>query len=132
MNREIYRVEFEELQIVENLDNNKIRFTSGKEISIVDSHGQECCEHVYADWSNAKHVLPFLEGKKVKEVIIKTISEMGFVICFNDDWDIGAKVFIPCYNEQNGYYSSDLSLEITYEDRTIKVDISGAVEDRIN
>ena len=51
---------------------------------------------------------------------IKLISKTG------DKW------FIPCYNEQNGYYSSNLNLIIEFEDKpTITIDITDYVEDKI-
>jgi hypothetical protein len=43
------------------------------------------------------------------------------------------KIFIPCYNYQNGYYSSNLSVVITQGGTTkTEVDISDCVEDHID
>lgn len=42
------------------------------------------------------------------------------------------KVFIPCYNYQNGYYGSDLELIIKNNNVQTKIDISNLVEDHID
>jgi hypothetical protein len=70
---------------------------------IEDSHEQDCCEHVYADWNELKTqtgALEMLEALTLEKVDI-TPCEYGFRM---------NGFFVPCYNEQNGYYSNDLSI----------------------
>lgn len=48
--------------------------------------------------------------------------------------DCGIRIngyFIPCYNEQNGYYSSNLELQIKVGGKVISVDIQRFIEDDI-
>lgn len=67
---------------------------------LIDYHEQDCCEHVYADFSNLdsgilKH--------KFESISLEDTRE-GFR--FGD----ARKYFVPCYNEQNGYYSDYLEI----------------------
>ena len=77
-----------------------ILFSNGT--GLIDYHYQDCCEHVYADFSNLDsgildHNFNTIHLEKTNE---------GFR--FGD----ARKYFVPCYNEQNGYYSD--CLEIYY------------------
>jgi|SaaInlV_130m_DNA_2_1039683.scaffolds.fasta_scaffold09341_9 hypothetical protein len=94
-------------------------------------HNQDCCENVYADFSIMKYYKERLVDKELKDLTIKSVKDMGFLLCFNCGYD-NEKVFIPCYNSQNGYYSSDLELHITEGEVTTKIDISDLVEDDID
>lgn len=44
---------------------------------------------------------------------------------------IKEKFFVPCYNEQNGYYSDKLELILHKNNETEKIDITDFVEDNI-
>ena len=44
---------------------------------------------------------------------------------------IGEKFFIPCYNEQNGYYSSNLELILHKGKAKETIDVSEYVKDEI-
>ena len=68
---------------------------------LIDYHEQDCCESVYADFSNLdsdilKH--------KFESISLEEVNE-GFR--FGDT----RKYFVPCYNEQNGYYSDYLEIQ---------------------
>ena len=68
---------------------------------LIDYHPQDCCESVYADFSNLdsgilKHKFESIELESTDE---------GFR--FGD----ARKYFVPCYNEQNGYYSDYLEIQ---------------------
>ena len=67
---------------------------------IVDYHEQDCCESVYADFSNLDSDIM---NHRFKNIELKEAKE-GF--CFGDT----RKYFVPCYNEQNGYYSNYLEI----------------------
>ncbi len=102
------------------------------EIDISTYHDQDCCEHVYGDFSILKYSTEALVGNTLSTITIKSVPEMGFLIVFkvgHSDW---VKIFVPCYNSQNGYYSANLSLNVKYEGVETKVDISDLVEDNIN
>jgi hypothetical protein len=89
-------------------------------IIIEDYHEQDCCEHVYADFSALEDTTFFdeIKGKNLtaKEVAnnIELVEGKGFRIF---------GYFVPCYNVQDGYYSSNLTLIITEEHGKNKIEI---------
>lgn len=98
-------------------------------------HEQDCCENVYADLGILKtYNVSTKTGKTIdiKDIdfeesldkLIEGINEAGF----NMISKIGEKFFVPCYNEQNGYYSSNLELFLTYRE---VMDITDYVKDEI-
>ena len=93
----------------------KIIFDNGTEISFV--HDTECCEKVYADFKQLKDS-PFgiLNSDFENDVKIEVVKNAGFR--FGDDSN--SWWFVPCYDVQNGYYSDDLTLIITFPDKTTK------------
>jgi len=80
------------IKITESL----IKFDNGTEITF--SHDQDCCEQVYADFNSLKD--QDIKKKTFKEIKIRGVRGSGFRL---------NEYFIPCYNEQNGYYSSKYS-----------------------
>lgn len=131
MAEELYREKVDGVITDMVLGENNVQFVkeNGEKITLNDHHDQDCCEHVYADWGVLEYYRKDIVGKKVKEMLIKPVENMGFLICFYQDWEKGEKIFVPCYNDQNGYYGSDLELIINGE---TKIDVSNYVEDRIN
>lgn len=115
-----------------NLSNGVAVIFGEEEININCEHQQDCCENVYADFDDFKYHVDEITGKEVKEIIFKGVDGIGFLICFYFDYDVSEKVFIPCHNSQNGYYSSNLSLVVTRNKVVKKIDISDLVEDNIN
>lgn len=128
-NKEIYREKIEQ-KITDVIIEDGVCFVKedGSKISIVDFHYQDCCESVYADFDVIKYYKKDIAGKEFKEMVIKAVPEMGFLICLYQDWDKGEKIFVPCYNEQNGCYGSDLKITIN---KKTDIDISNLVEDNI-
>ena len=100
----------------------------GSRITFADHHEQDCCESVYADWKHVGDYTKDIIDKEFEEIVIKSVPEAGFLICLEERWGGSVKIFIPCYNYQNGYYSSKLTLIIN---DTIKIDVSDLVEDNI-
>lgn len=89
---------------------------------VVDNHNQDCCEHVYADWNQLEDT--DIKSKNFRKIKIEGVKGSGFRI---------NGYFVPCYNSQNGYYGSDLELEITKPGvPTQRIDVSNFVEDRID
>lgn len=108
---------------IESWDDERITFDDGSYISY--DHEQDCCEYNYADFS----VLDVMLGRD-KDYIefdsfeIDTVDDGGFLIKLklaNDRVLRGAyhNIFIPCYSEQNGYYSDDIT--IIYSDKNNNV-----------
>ena len=99
-------------------------------------HDQDCCEHVYADWEILKtYNVSLKTGEKINiknidfkqtiKTLINPVPNAGFNLVSKE----GEKFFVPCYNEQNGYYSSNLTLILT---SVSELNISDCVEDRID
>lgn len=103
------------------IEETGITFDNGT--TIEDIHNQDCCEHVYADWKQLADT--DVLSHEFRDIRITGVKEAGFRL---------NGYFIPCYNSQNGYYGSDLRLEIKYPDKKTKkvIDISEYVEDQID
>jgi len=97
----------------------------GGEITISHDHDQGCCERVYADIDVITYHEKQIIGEKFEKLIIKEVTEIGFLLCFErGEYEHAIKVLIPCYNEQNGYYGSDLELIVNGK----KIDIAHLAE----
>ena len=123
---------------IKKIEENCILFDNGCKLQ--DYHHQDCCEEVYADFDVIKtyNVSP----KTGKIIDIKDIDfEESLLKLIQGVKGAGVnlvskkkeKFFIPCYNSQNGYYSSDLELELfdEYGNLLERVDISDFVKDEI-
>ncbi len=120
---------------IKEIKDDRILFDNSAELTYY--HDQRCCEQVYADFENIQVLtrigvnsinsnnLEFDENLLSK---IEFQKDVGFTIEDNN----GIKLFVSCYNRQNGWYSSSLSL--IYKDannREYSVDISDCVKDDI-
>lgn len=136
MNKELQKIEInaeiKDLIIQDKAEGGIEIVTDDGKIVISSFHAKDCCESVYADFSVMKYHKEQIVGKEVKNIVIKSVEGMGFLLVFEIGYNQDVKVFIGCYNYQNGYYSSDLSLVITKYDVEIKIDISNLVEDHID
>lgn len=113
-------------------DDNDINIEFEKESMVISyDHDQDCCENVYADFSSVKYHIEKLIDKNVKEIVFKGIEEIGFLICFYFDWEDSEKIFVPCYNSQNGYYSDKLALIVKRGEIKKEIDITAFKEDNI-
>jgi hypothetical protein len=74
-------------------------------VTVMSVHQQDCCEQVYCDFSSLlDSPIMDIEFEKIKIEAVK-----GEGIRING-------YFCPCYDLQNGYYSSNLNLVIDYQD----------------
>ncbi len=71
-----------------------------------DCHYQDCCESVFADWNHLKDEAGINYDFNEETFRIEGVDEG---IRFGDN---GVMFFVPCYNEQNGYYNSDLVIQM--------------------
>lgn len=85
-------------------------------------HDQDCCEHVFGDFSNFKYHKDEIEKNYYKSLTVFAVPNMGVVIAFDDY--APAKVLVPCYNNQNGFYSDNLQLYINIDNTKTKIDIT--------
>lgn len=94
--------------VLEKVDESGIYFTNGAKIT--HYHIQDWCENVYASWREGLVDTGF-ENQKFYEIKIELVENYGIRV---------NGYGIPCYNEQNGYYSHQLDITFTDVDGTIK------------
>ena len=111
--------------LVSSVAEGLITMENGDEIRFEDHHSQDCCEQVYAAFDEA----PFQNfvGKKADSLSIVGVPDTGFLVVLGKE-----KVLVNCYNEQNGYYSNQLSIIIQYGSVEHEVDLDGYKDDRID
>ena len=90
------------------LSEDIIKFDNGS--SLCFEHYQNCCERVYADCEGIQSLstenFPYNEVEFDEPPLFFMQSGVGVVLVAKT----GMKYLISCYNRQNGYYSSDLSM----------------------
>lgn len=90
------------------------------DLRITDYHEQDCCENVYADLDgfHENYLGPekitginFLTGVDESGVMVEVrVAPMEFELETLTQEGFFYRQLIPCYDIQNGYYSSDLVL----------------------
>ena len=94
---------------ITSIDYECIKFDDGSKITF--DHYPDCCECNYADFEQLDDV-----GRNAdfdtKNMMFEAVPNSGFRF-----GDIRKMFFIPCYSEQNGYYSSDI--DIYYNDKLV-------------
>lgn len=79
-----------------------ILFDDGTEITF--DHEQDCCEYNYADFEQIDDIARNF-AFDTDHLMFESVEDAGFR--FGNQ---GAMFFVPCYSEQNGYYSSDITI----------------------
>lgn len=79
-----------------------ILFDNGDRITY--DHEQDCCESNYADFEQLDDIARTTDFDTPIE--FEDAEEYGFRFGNND----GRMFFIPCYSQQNGYYSNDVDI----------------------
>lgn len=97
-------------------DVNTIYLHDGTKICFY--HNQDCCEEVYAD-------LTALEDTGFAND--KTITKETLKIEFVENYGVRINGYgIPCYNNQNGYYNSNITIFVNDEEqKTFDINIYG-------
>ena len=116
-------------------DNDEsMKMTFGESVITLETyHNQDCCEHVYLDFSAMKYYVSQFTDE-YKSIKIKGIRGDGILLCFVpkcEYTDLEDKVFIPGYNSQNGYYSDELEIVITNGNTTARIDLDKYKQDDI-
>lgn len=93
---------------------DRVYFSDGTYITY--DHLQDCCECNYADFS----VLDVMyHDEEFESYKIETVEDAGFLLkLYQDNGDKSIlfgrtgylNIFIPCYSDQNGYYTSMLDI----------------------
>jgi hypothetical protein len=91
-----------------NVNDLAIVFDNGNIITY--NHTADCCENNYADFEQIEDFA--YETEFEEELIFEGVPESGFRF-----GNKGKMFFIPCYSEQNGFYSSDV--DIYYNDELV-------------
>ena len=82
-------------------------------VNISSYHEQDCCERVYADWEGLLHAVDDIGG--FHKITFLTVQNIGVMLEFYHVHDIiPKKVLVNCYDDQNGYYSSELLLNVKF------------------
>lgn len=116
------------------IENERIVFDNGYKLEYY--HKQDCCEQVYADFEVLEtYNVSIKTGKSIniKEIdfrenlskLVEGVEGLGF----NMISKIGEKFFIPCYNDQNGYYSNELELILHTDNSKETLDITNFIKD---
>lgn len=84
---------------------------------LYDYHEQDCCEHNYADWEQLeKHALNYNFDEETFKIIP---NDYGFRF-----GDKNRTFFIPCYSEQDGYYSDEVTISYVDKDDNVLLEIN--------
>lgn len=123
------RVKGEKIEDVKHDTEDMTITYDGKQISFSSYHRKDCCENVYADFSRIKYFKDDLVGKQLSGILLRGIEGMGMLLYFNHGYG-DTKIFIPCYNIQNGYYSDKLELVIQKPQSKETINITDYKENR--
>ena len=90
-----------------------IKFSNGQIISY--DHDPDCCEYNYADFKQLEPLA--LSTVFNNYIIIEQAGNSGFR--FGNPPD--KMFFIPCYSDQNGYYSNELDIFCSLNDENFEL-----------
>lgn len=85
---------------ISEVTDDHIRFDDGTFMSF--NHCSECCEHNYADFQQLDDLA---RGYTFKGKLLFESCEGGFRF-----GDSRRMFFVPCYSEQNGYYTREVDI----------------------
>jgi len=88
---------------IKEVTDEHILFDNGSTITF--DHAKDCCEYNYADFTQLDELALDCEFNE-ETMQFEAVDRFGF--------RFGSKnsnmFFVPCYSEQNGYYSSDVDI----------------------
>lgn len=88
---------------IEAVTNQYIIFDNGNFITF--DHDQDCCECNYADFSVLNPNVIDYNYNFDENLKLEFVEDVGFK--FGNE---GHMIFIPCYSEQNGYYTTEIEI----------------------
>lgn len=88
---------------ISKVTSNAIIFDNGNEITF--NHLQDCCEQNYADFNQIEEMAFNYDFDE--DLQFESVKRAGFRF---GNRNRNMMFFIPCYSEQNGYYSSDIQI----------------------
>ena len=84
-----------------NITSDAIKFSNGDTITF--DHNQDCCEYNYADFQQLDNLARAYKFEK--PLLFETVPNAGFMF-----GDYRRKFFVPCYSDQNGYYTCEIDI----------------------
>ena len=88
------------MKIIEITD-DVIKFDNGNKITY--DHEQDCCEWNYADFKQLDTIARIHEFPEM--LTFEAVEDCGFRF-----GEPSSMFFVPCYSEQNGYYTTNLKI----------------------
>ena len=89
------------------------------DVRIKTIHRQSCCESVYADFGSIEDSV-LMSNFPIINITLEAVDGSGIrLIAQHATRNEQAIVFVPCYDFQNGYYSSNLELIICDKDNNL-------------
>jgi len=82
-----------------------IIFNNGNKITF--DHDQDCCEWNYADFSVLNEENPLYYTEFDENLSFESVPNSGFRF---GNKEKNLWIFIPCYSEQNGYYTDEIDI----------------------
>lgn len=104
------------------------KLEDGRVLELSGLHEQDCCEDVAFDFDEVpKEVLDPIVGCFVTNLILTMQEEGGALLRFEtnipdpifEDVTVSYPVLIGCHDFQNGYYSNELALVISIDEKII-------------
>lgn len=93
---------------IEKVTDEAIIFDNGNKITF--DHEQDCCENNYADFSILDERTVNYDFNFDEDLTFKFVDGAGFMFGSKDALRYIHWIFIPCYSDQNGYYSTDIDI----------------------
>jgi hypothetical protein len=88
---------------IKEITRERITFDNGNYITY--DHNRDCCERNYADFNYLQDEPCIMIYDFPEELEFELVNKYGFR--FGNEY---RKFLVPCYSEQNGYYSSDIDI----------------------
>lgn len=88
---------------IAKVSEDRVTFDNGNYIDY--DHSPDCCECNYADFSILTENLVHYNYDFDENLNFEFIGDEGFRFGSDGRW-----IFVPCYSEQNGYYSTDIDI----------------------
>ena len=100
---------------IKEVTDERILFDNGNTITF--DHEPDCCEYNYADFSTLTKNNVNYDYDFDEDLIFSFEDGLGFCFGSKDEYNYMHGIYIPCYSDQNGYYSTDI--EILYNGKVV-------------
>ena len=87
---------------IKEVTEEHILFTDGTEITFC--HEYDCCEENYADFNQLDDIARNI-AFDTEHLVFEAVENAGFRF-----GNAGKMFFVPCYSEQNGFYTAEIDI----------------------